>query len=197
VPYKCKWYTGGIFFTFQSISLFGQNGFLTGIVHKATYYMVRVTLWAPLKLIWKEQSRMPSTVHKMQVGGGRQISSRRGLSFRIWNCRKMCYTTYITPVTIFRMWSWKTHIVRYLSHKKLCSKRELNGEEIDKEDNRRAGGEAGLASTKFLWFWQPHLCIAVQCLYNWIMLRAGFVILGASDSLGQVILCCGELSCAL
>ena len=41
----------GIFFTFQSISLFGQNGSLTGIVHKATYYMVRGTLRAPLKLI--------------------------------------------------------------------------------------------------------------------------------------------------
>lgn len=41
----------GIFFTFQSISLFGQNGSLTGIVHKATYYVARGTLRAPLKLI--------------------------------------------------------------------------------------------------------------------------------------------------
>lgn len=93
----------GIFFTFQSISLFGQNGSLTGIVHKATYYMVRGTLQAPLKLIWKEQSRMPSAVHKTQVGGGRQISSLEGLSCRIRSCRKMNYTVYITTSHHFRV----------------------------------------------------------------------------------------------
>lgn len=93
----------GIFFTFQSISLFGQNGSLTEIVHKATYYMVRGTLRAPLKLIWKEQSKMPSAEHKTQVGGGRQISSLEGLSCRIRSHRRMCYTIYIITSHNFRM----------------------------------------------------------------------------------------------
>lgn len=100
---NCEWYTEGIFLTFQSISLFGRNCSLTGIVHKATYYMVRGTLQAPLKLIWKEQSRVPSAVHKTQVGGGREISSLGGLTWRIRSCRKMCYAIYITTSHDFRM----------------------------------------------------------------------------------------------
>lgn len=45
---------------------------------------------------------MPSTVHKTQVGGGRQISSPGGLTRRIGSCRKTCYVIYITASHDFR-----------------------------------------------------------------------------------------------